>query len=156
MKIINTIIEDVVCMPLQIIKTGNGDILKLLGPHSPLLPDYRKEFGEIYFSEVLPQPALPKAWKLHKKQTQLLAVPAGLIKIALFDAREESVSANTILELKLGRPNHYNLLKIPPNIWYGFQAIDSPALICNCADIPHDPSEMERLDYNTEIIDYKW
>ena len=52
---------------------------------------------------------------------------------------------------------HYGLLRIPVNVWYGFTAMgDAPALICNCADIPHDPTEGQRLPVNDPSIPYQW
>ena len=61
--------------PLKVIPTEGGPVLHMLRPGSPLLPDFSKGFGEIYFSEVLPGHV--KAWKRHTRQTQDFAVPSG-------------------------------------------------------------------------------
>ena len=141
--------------PLKVIPTDGGPVMHMLRPDSPLLPDFSKGFGEIYFSEVLPGHV--KAWKRHTRQTQHFAVPSGLLKIVMYDDRPDSETRGVLCELALGRPEHYGLLRIPVNVWYGFTAMgDAPALICNCADIPHDPTEGLRLPVNDPSIPYQW
>ena len=39
---------------------------------------------------------------------------------------------------------------------YEHQTKNIPALICNCADIPHDPDEGRRLPANDPSIPYQW
>lgn len=153
-------IVGVCCRPLKIIDTPGGPVLHMLRPDSPLRPhagtaDGQLHLGEVYFSEVLP--GAVKAWKRHSRQTQYYAVPRGLLKLVLYDARPHSPSRSVLLELLLGRPDHYGLLRIPTGVWYGFTAAtDEPALICNCADLPHDPQEGEHLPADTDQIPYHW
>lgn len=141
--------------PLAIIPTSSGPVLHMLRQGYALMPAFPTGFGEIYFSEI--EPNCVKAWKLHKKQAQLFAAPYGEIRIAMYDARPESRTKNELVVLRLGRPDNYKLLSIPPGIWYGFQCL-SPmaALICNCANLPHEPEEAERLDMETDLIPFKW
>ncbi|MGE9986494.1 dTDP-4-dehydrorhamnose 3,5-epimerase family protein [Desulfovibrio sp. SGI.169] len=141
--------------PLAVIPAPGGPVLRMLRPQSPLLPDFAGGFGEIYFSEVLP--GAVKAWKRHRRQTQLFAVPRGLLAIVLYDDRPASPTCGALCELALGRPEHYGLLRIPPGVWYGFTALgEETALICNCADIPHDPAEGERRPPDDAGIPYRW
>lgn len=148
-------IEGALLQPLEIFETPGGPVLRMLRPDSPLLPVFPRGFGEIYFSEVLP--GAVKAWKMHKRQTQLFAVPMGAIRIVLYDMRAESRTLRVMSELVLGRPDNYRLLRIPAGVWYGFCATSpGPALICNCADIVHDPAECERAPMDTPDIPYSW
>ncbi|MDE7242182.1 dTDP-4-dehydrorhamnose 3,5-epimerase family protein [Desulfovibrio sp.] len=148
-------IEGALFQPLRVIPTPGGPVLHMLRAGSPLLPDFAGGFGEIYFSEVLP--GAVKAWKRHKRQTQLFAVPAGLLHIVLYDDRPASPTRGALVERRLGRPDDYGLLRIPPLVWYGFTAVgDAPALICNCADLPHDPAEGERTAPDDPAIPYAW
>ena len=154
-EVFKTSISGVELMPLKIIETAGGPVLHLLKANSPFIPDFREVFGEIYFSETLPGKI--KAWKRHKLQTQLFAVPRGLLKIVLVDSRPDSPSYGESLTTILGRPNHYCLLRIPPMVWHGFEALGSePALLCNCADRPHDPSEGENLDISSPNAPLPW
>ncbi|MBQ4566888.1 MAG: dTDP-4-dehydrorhamnose 3,5-epimerase [Desulfovibrio sp.] len=150
-----TCIEGVVLQELQIIATAGGPVLHMLKAGSPLVPDFSCGFGEIYFSEVVP--GAVKAWKCHRRQSQLFAVPHGLLQIVLYDGRSASASQGCCCEILLGRPDNYALLRIPPGIWYGFTAKgQEPALICNCADLPHDPAEGERLPVDSPLIPWRW
>lgn len=148
-------IEGALFQRLRVILTPGGPVLHMLRAGSPLLPDFADGFGEIYFSEVLP--GAVKAWKRHTRQTQLFAVPSGLVRIVLFDDRPASPTRGALVDRLLGRPDDYGLLRIPPHVWYGFTAVgDAPALICNCADLPHDPAEGERTAPDDPAIPYAW
>ena len=112
-------------------------------------------FGECYFSEVLP--GAIKAWKRHRIQTQNLAVPVGRIRMVIYDDRDGSITRGQLQELELGRPDAYLRIQIPPGLWYGFACIgDTPALLANCTDLPHDPTESEQCQPNHPIIPYQW
>ena len=86
------------------------------------------------------------------------AVVQGMIKLVLYDDREDSATRGNLMELFIGEEN-YCLVKIPPKIWNGYKGIGAkPALVANCATLPHDPSssEMERLDPFSDKIPYDW
>jgi dTDP-4-dehydrorhamnose 3,5-epimerase len=52
---------------------------------------------------------------------------------------------------------NYALVTIPPDVWNGFKGEATvPALVANCATIPHDPGEIERLDPFGDDIPYDW
>lgn len=153
-KKIGMAIDGVFLQPLRVLSTPGGPVMHMLRPGFALMPELNG-FGEIYFSEVWPH--CIKGWKKHNLQTQLFAVPAGLLHIVLYDGREDSPTKDVVCELKLGRPENYNLLRIPPGIWYAFTPVgDSLALICNFADIPHNPEESEKLPLENGIIPYQW
>ncbi len=147
----NRRIAGVTVHPLRIVPAEGGPVLHMVRADSPLFGG----FGEVYFSEVLP--GRVKAWKLHTRQTQLFAVPSGRLMFALYDNRPDSPSRGTVEELCLGRPDAYALLRIPPGIWYGFAALGTgSALLCNCADMPHDPAESVRREPDSPDIPYVW
>lgn len=153
--IIELPIHGLLLQPLGIMDTPGGSVLHLLKPGSPLMPAFPAGLGEIYFSEVYANAV--KAWKRHRRQTQNLAVITGLMQFVLYDARDNSPTRGEITELLLGRPDHYNLLHIPPGIWYGFRATGgADAILCNCADLPHDPAEGDKLPPDSDLIPYKW
>ena len=136
---------------LKQIVDERGAVLHMLRSDSELFHG----FGEIYFSEVLS--GTVKAWKCHRRMTQYFAVPHGRIKLVLFDDRDNSDTQGTVDVLELGRPDRYCLVRIPPGLWYGFQGIAAgPSLLANCTDLPHDPSESDRLPENATVIPYRW
>ena len=112
-------------------------------------------FGECYFSEVLP--AAVKAWKRHRLQTQTVAVPVGRLRMVIYDDRAGSPTRGRLEVLELGRPDAYLRLSIPPGVWYGFSCVSAmPALLVNCADLPHDPADAETLALDDPGIPYTW
>ena len=112
-------------------------------------------FGECYFSEMVP--GAVKAWKCHREQTQHLAVPIGRVRFVIYDDRESSPTHGELQFVELGRPDDYNRLRIPRGLWYGFTCLsDRPALIANCADLPHDPNDAELRPENDPGIPFHW
>ena len=111
-----------------------------------------KQFGEIYFSSV--KKDIIKAWKLHKEMTLNLTVPVGKIQFCFFDVREQSDTFNEKFKIVLSQ-NPYIRLTVPPGIWFGFQGVSEGLnLICNVADLPHNPNEMLRKVINDIEMDW--
>lgn len=144
-------IDGVTIVELRELADERGAVLHMLRNDAA---DF-KMFGECYFSEVLPGSI--KAWKLHHKQTQNLAVPVGRIRLVIYDDRLDSGTRGNLQIQELGRPDAYSRVQIPPGLWYGFSCIGNmPALLANCASIPHDPKEIERKAPFDLSIPYDW
>lgn len=136
---------------LKQIAAEGGPVLHMMRGDSPRFTS----FGEVYFSEVLPGHV--KAWKRHSLMTQHFVVPVGRVRVVLFDDRKSSPTYQRLAEVTLGRPYDYRLLRIPPQVWYGFAALgDYPALIANCTDIPHRQGESERAPVDAPFIPFSW
>ena len=113
-----------------------------------------ENFGEIYFSCIYP--GVVKACHYHEVMALNYAVPVGQIKLVLFDDREGSRTKGEIQEIFLGEDN-YALVTVPPKVWNGFKGVGvGMAVVANCATIPHDPSEIRRLDPQDLKIPYDW
>ena len=151
MSPLTSLISGVTLTELRQISDERGALLHMLRCDAPEFVC----FGECYFSEVLP--GAIKAWKRHRIQTQNLAVPVGRIRVVIYDDREESITRGQLQELELGRPDAYLRLRIPPRLWYGFACMDDkPALLANCTDLPHEPTESEQCPPNHPTIPYTW
>ncbi len=143
-------IEGVIVKPLRKIPDERGCIMHMLRSDDPEF----EQFGEIYFSCIYP--GVIKGWHLHHKMTLNYAVPVGMIKLVLFDDRESSPTRGQLQELFIGEQN-YCLVQIPAGIWNGFKGIGNQmAIVANCATLPHDPAEIERLDPFSKRIPYDW
>lgn len=143
-------IDGVVIKQLRQISDERGKVMHMLREDDPLF----ERFGEIYFSVVYP--GVVKAWHLHKKMTLNYAVVSGEIKLVLFDGRKGSKTYNEVQEIFTGQSN-YCLVKIPAGIYNGFKGIGAePAIVANCASIPHDPDEIVRVDPAANDIPYDW
>ena len=143
-------IDGVVVSPRKVIPDDRGVVLHMLKATDPEF----ERFGEIYFSTIFP--GVVKGWHLHREMIINYVVPSGMIKLVLFDDRKGSPTHGEIQEIYLGERNHV-LVKVPVLVWNGFKCVgSSPAIVANCASIPHDPHEIERLDPHESHIPYDW
>jgi dTDP-4-dehydrorhamnose 3,5-epimerase len=143
-------IHDVKVSPLRRIPDERGAVFHMMREDSPVF----ERFGEIYFSTIYP--GVVKGWHIHHKMTLNYAVPSGMIKLVCYDDREGSPTKGEVQEIHVGDLN-YALVTIPPLVWNGFKGEGAkPALVANCATIPHDPGEIERLDPFENDIPYDW
>jgi len=145
------LIDGVSLVELRQISDERGAVLHMLRADAPEFT----RFGECYFSEVLP--GAVKGWKRHHLHTHNVAVPVGRLRMVLYDGREVAATRGQLQIVELGRPDSYLRMRIPPGIWYAFGCIGSaPALLVNCSDLPHDPSESETRKLDDPEIPYVW
>ena len=143
-------IEGVAIHPLTQIPDERGKVMHMLKATDPQF----ERFGEIYFSMV--HPGVVKGWHRHRRMTINYAVVVGLIKLVLYDDRPASPTRGERQEIFLGE-SCYRLVTVPPMIWNGFKGLGTvSALVANCATIPHDPTEIERVDPINGHIPYDW
>ncbi|MDD1664680.1 MAG: dTDP-4-dehydrorhamnose 3,5-epimerase family protein [Methanomicrobiales archaeon] len=143
-------IEGVQILRLATILDERGMVRHMMRRTDP----HFKEFGEIYFSVIFP--GAIKAWHLHRKMELNYAVVSGNIKLVLWDGRKGSPTHRQTQEIFMGEDN-YILVKVPPGVVNGFVAIGNErAIVANCASLPHDPAEIERLDPFDREIGYTW
>ena len=137
------LLDQIQITPLRQIPTTGGDIWHAL----KYTDDSFHGFGEAYFSWV--ESGAIKAWKRHLKMKMNLVVPVGDVRfvfceLASVSFREEFIGVAS-----------YARLTIPPRIWFGFQGMsDAPSLVLNLANLPHDPTEVERKSLGE--IEFEW
>lgn len=145
-------IQDVIVQQLKLIPNEKGRLMEVQRKDNE--PCY--SFGQIYITETFP--GVIKAWYRHQKQIDQIAAVTGMIKLVLFDSRESSPSYGKVQEIIVGELAP-KLVKIPPKIWHGFQAIGltSAFLIHLNSEMfdPNNPDE-DRLPVNTMEIPYQW
>ena len=135
-------VKQILVTPLNRISNVHGDILHAMKKTDP---GYLG-FGEVYFSTI--KKGAIKAWKRHIRMTLNLVVPVGNIQFVFMDD-EGNFLVETIGE------ERYVRLTVPPGIWFGFRGLNSPySLLMNCANISHEPDEIERKELN--IIKFEW
>ncbi len=143
-------IKDVLITPLKKIPDERGMIMHMLRCDD----SHFQQFGEIYFS--VAYPGVIKGWHLHTKTTLNYAVVIGMIKLVLYDNREDSPTYGQINEIFTGEDN-YSLVRIVPGIVNGYKVVGvKPAIVANCATLPYDPEEMIRIDPFNADIPYDW
>ncbi len=143
-------IDGVFVHPLTPMRDERGAVMHMLREDSP----WFERFGEIYFSVV--KKGAVKAWKRHLQMAQNFTAPSGEIRLVIYDDRESSPTRGNLLEVITGQ-DRYGLVKIPPLLWYGFTGLsEGESLIANCATLPHDPAESERLEPASSLIPFTW
>jgi dTDP-4-dehydrorhamnose 3,5-epimerase len=143
-------IDGVEILPLDQFRDERGKVMHMLREDAP----HFERFGEVYFSTI--HPGAIKAWHRHQRMTLNYAVIFGEIKFVLFDNRSQSPTFGQLHEVFLSTEN-YSLVKVPPLVWNGFKGIGNmTAIVANCATLPHDPDEIERLEAQSKLIPYSW
>lgn len=151
MSIINTNIHDLRLTTLNQIIDERGAVYHYLKSTQETF----KGFGEAYYSKI--NPAVIKGWKLHSLVHQHFCVPFGEIKIVIYDNRENSPTKGLFDEFILNDTNNYNLLSMPPNLWYSFKCLsENFSLLANIIDQLHKPEESKNLPILTNEIPYVW
>lgn len=132
-------IKGVKITPLKVFSDDRGSVKHMIKSTDSIFT----QFGEIYFSEVLPGKV--KAWGRRKTAIRHYAVIEGTIRLVLYDGNEKQ-------ELIVGEDN-YCLVSIPPGVWSGFKALkNKKAIVADLTDLPYDPEDVEKKDSN-ELLD---
>jgi dTDP-4-dehydrorhamnose 3,5-epimerase len=103
-----------------------------------------------------------RAWGLHERITDRLFVVSGLVRIVVFDPREDSPTYRRVNEFMLGEKNP-GLLVIPPQLYHGWKSLsDADAVIINMPDKVYDYEAPDALhmswdsDTAKQIIPHRW
>lgn len=146
------LIEDVVFKKLNVIPDERGRLTEILRCDDK---DFIK-FGQIYLTTAYP--GVVKGWHYHKIQYDNFAVIKGMMKIVLYDNRDNSKTKGEINEFFMGIHNPC-LLKIPPYVFHGFKCIsDEEAMVLNCPTelFNYDKPDEYRIHPHDNDIPYDW
>lgn len=118
--------------------------------------DVFERFGQVYVTTAYP--GVVKGWHYHRKQTDHFVVIKGMIKLVLYDRREDSGTRGTVNEFFIGERNHM-LVKIPPLVLHGFKAIGTEmAYVVNVPTELYNYKEPDefRVPCDSKDIPYDW
>ena len=145
-------IDGVRIKKLRVLCDERGRLMEMLRNDDELF----KGFGQTYMTTAYP--GVVKAWHYHRKQWDHFVVVAGMMKVVLYDPREESPTRGEVNEFFMGVHNPI-LLQIPPMVYHGFKCIsDREAVVINCPTEVYcygDPDE-HRVDPHDNDIPYEW
>lgn len=123
----------------QVFKNSKGDLLKFISKKN----NFFKSFGEIYFNEI--NQNKKKGWIKHKKNQCIFSVPYGEVNFKLIDGRKNSKSFNVEENITL-KKNNFNVLVVPPGVWFSFTTKKKKSVIVNLINNPHSDSESIKSD----------
>ncbi|MDH4222365.1 MAG: dTDP-4-dehydrorhamnose 3,5-epimerase family protein [candidate division Zixibacteria bacterium] len=145
-------LEGVKQKKLKIIPDERGRLMELLRSDEDLFI----QFGQVYMTTSYP--GVVKGWHYHKKQTDNFIVIKGMVKLVLYDNREDSPTKGEINEFFMGEDNPL-LVQIPPMVVHGFKCISQDEALCiNCPTEAYNylqPDEY-RIPPHSDEIPYKW
>lgn len=145
-------IEGVKIKNLRVIPDERGRLMEILRADDGLFSG----FGQVYMTTTYP--GVVKAWHKHMKQTDNVVCLRGMIKLALYDPRENSPTFKEVNQFYLGIHNPM-LVQIPPDVYHGWMCVSQEeAIIINIPTEVYDyenPDE-QRLDPHENEIPYDW
>ncbi len=107
-------------------------------------------------------PGRVRAWGLHQLGTDRLFVVSGLVRIVVFDGRNDSPTRGRINVFTVSEKNP-GLLIIPPDLYHGWKNIGTAeAIIINMPDRMYNYEAPDALDlpWDSEaaqrIVPYRW
>lgn len=145
-------IDGVNVKELKVISDERGRLMEMLRRDDPIF----KQFGQIYLTTAYP--GVVKAWHYHKQQWDHFVCVTGMMKVVLYDARDDSPTHGEVNEFFLG-DHHPILLQIPPLVYHGFKCIsDGEAIVINTASEVYDHNEPDefRVPAHENDIPYDW
>lgn len=113
-------------------------------------------FGQVYVTTAYP--GVVKAWHYHKLQTDHFVCLQGMIRLGLYDDREDSPTRGEANTFYLGVHNPI-MVEIPNLVYHGFKCIsDTEAMVFNYVTEVYNyknPDEY-RVDPHSGEIPYDW
>ncbi len=146
------LIQGVRVKALRVIPDERGRLMEMLRADDELFLG----FGQTYMTTMYP--GVTKAWHYHKLQTDHFVCVRGMIKLALYDEREDSPTAGTVNEFFLGEHNP-QLVQIPDHVWHGFKNVgETEAIVVNITTHTYDHAKPDeyRIDPHDNHIPYRW
>ena len=146
------LIDGVKVKELKVIPDERGRLMEILRSDEKMF----EKFGQVYMTTNYP--GVVKAWHYHKNQNDYVACVKGMVKLVLYDGREDSATKGRLNEFFLGEHNP-RLVRIPAGVWHGWKGVSEiESLVINAPTEVYDYSEPDeyRLPYDSDQIPYDW
>ena len=145
-------IEGVKVKKLKVIPDERGRLMEILRADDEVFT----KFGQVYMTTA--KPGIVKAWHFHKKQDDYFTCIRGIMRLALYDAREGSSTKGEVNEFTVSLDDP-QLVVIPKGVYHGFKGVsDDEAVVINTPTEAYNPKEPDeyRLDAFENDIPYDW
>jgi dTDP-4-dehydrorhamnose 3,5-epimerase len=146
------VIEGVKVKSLRVIPDERGRLMEILRSDDEMF----RKFGQVYMSATYP--GVVKGWHLHRVQDDNIACVKGMLKLVLYDARENSRTKGEVQEFFIGEQKP-TLVHVPNGIYHGWKCIsEGEALVVNCVTEPYhyQQPDQENLPPHGKEIPYDW
>jgi dTDP-4-dehydrorhamnose 3,5-epimerase len=145
-------IDGVVVKKLKVIPDERGYLMEMLRADDPFF----RKFGQAYLT--VAYPGVVKGWHYHKIQTDHFVAVSGMVKVVLYDQREDSKTRGEVNEFFMGEQNPI-LLVIPPFVVHGMKGIGTkPGMVVNFPTevYNYENPDEHRFDPHDGGIPYDW
>jgi dTDP-4-dehydrorhamnose 3,5-epimerase len=145
-------IDGVEVKKLRVIPDERGRLMEMLRADDEM---YEK-FGQVYMTTAYP--GVVKAWHLHKVQDDNMGVVRGMMKIVLYDGRDDSPTKGEVNEFFVGEQNPV-LVHIPKGVMHGFKCVSEyEAIVVNVPTEVYNYKEPDeyRVHPHDNDIPYDW
>ena len=145
-------IDGVKTKKLRVIPDERGRLMEVLRSDD----DFFSKFGQVYMTTTYP--GVIKGWHYHKIQDDNVTCVRGMLKLVLYDGRENSSTKGEVNEFFVGEHNPL-LIHIPKGIYHGWKCVsENEAIAVNCPTEAYNYDEPDeyRLPYDTGEIPYDW
>ena len=146
-------IDGVLVKQLKVIPDERGRLMEILRSDDT---DLLSKFGQVYMTTGYP--GVVKGWHYHKLQDDNITVVKGMIKLVLYDQREDSKTFGEVNQFFVGEHKPI-LVHIPIEVLHGFKGIGvEEAIIINTVTEPYNyetPDEY-RVPPHSPEIPYNW
>lgn len=146
------LIDGVRTKRLNVLSDERGRLMEMLRCDDEIF----LKFGQVYLTTAYP--GVVKAWHYHRLQTDHFVCVRGMMKVVLYDPREDSPTRGLINEFFIGDWNPM-LIQIPPGVYHGFKCVsEHEAIVINTVTEPYnyDQPDEFRLDPHDNDIPYDW
>ncbi len=137
---------------LKVIPDERGRLMEILRSDDEIF----HKFGQVYMTTTYPN--VVKAWHCHKIQTDNVTVVKGMLKLVLYDPREDSPTKGEINEFFVGEHNPL-LVQIPKGVYHGWMCIsETEAIAINTPTEAYNREEPDeyRVHPHENDIPYDW
>jgi dTDP-4-dehydrorhamnose 3,5-epimerase len=145
-------IDGVQIKKLRLIPDERGRLMEVLRSDD----EFFEKFGQVYITTAYP--GVVKAWHYHHDQNDHMTCIKGMMKVVLYDPREDSPTRGEINEFFTGVHNPI-LIRVPKGVYHGFKCIsDEEAIVINIPDqlYNYDKPDEYRIDPHDNDIPYEW
>ena len=145
-------IDGVKIKKLRVIPDERGRLMEILRADDAIF----KKFGQVYMTTTYP--GVIKGWHYHKLQEDNIAVVKGMLKVVLYDNRDDSPTKGNVSEFFAGEHNPV-LIHVPMGVLHGWKCVsETEAIVINTVTETYNyenPDEY-RLPHDSAEVPYDW
>jgi len=97
-----------------------------------------------------------KAWHYHKIQTDIWYICTGVMRVGLYDMRDESPTHGEKMDFLMGEGYEPQVVRIPPGVVHGCQAVQGAVHLFYVTSHVYNPDDEYRVKHDDPKIGFNW